>query len=111
MCRQLVIEMLSEPPRREKLRHVNTLSDVVRLIRGAGHVIVLTGAGVSPEPGPHRTRRRSVPALFATVRAAPGPFCAVKSASSGAGGFGGTDFTEEKAVVEQGQGAAAGGQG
>ena len=39
--------MLSEPPRREKLRHVNTLCDVVRLIRGASNVIVLTGAGVS----------------------------------------------------------------
>ncbi|KAF0301188.1 NAD-dependent protein deacetylase sirtuin-1 [Amphibalanus amphitrite] len=47
----LVIEILSEPPRREKLRHVNTLSDVVRLIRGATNVIVLTGAGVSVSCG------------------------------------------------------------
>ncbi|XP_043198435.1 uncharacterized protein LOC122368511 isoform X2 [Amphibalanus amphitrite] len=48
---KLVIEILSEPPRREKLRHVNTLSDVVRLIRGATNVIVLTGAGVSVSCG------------------------------------------------------------
>ncbi|XP_037070447.1 NAD-dependent protein deacetylase sirtuin-1-like, partial [Pollicipes pollicipes] len=48
---KIVIEILSEPPRREKLRHVNTLSDVTRLIRGARNIIVLTGAGVSVSCG------------------------------------------------------------
>lgn len=31
---KLIINMLSEPPRRNKLRHVNTLDDVVRLMKG-----------------------------------------------------------------------------
>lgn len=31
---KLIINMLAEPPRRSKLRHVNTLDDVVRLLRG-----------------------------------------------------------------------------
>lgn len=31
---KLIIDMLAEPPRRNKLRHVNTLDDVVRLLRG-----------------------------------------------------------------------------
>ena len=44
---KIIINILSEPPRRQKLRHVNTLEDVVRLIRGAGNILVLTGAGVS----------------------------------------------------------------
>lgn len=43
--------MMSEPPRRQKLRHINTLSDVVRLIRNSKKIIVLTGAGVSVSCG------------------------------------------------------------
>lgn len=31
---KLIINMLAEPPRRHKLRHVNTLDDVVRLMKG-----------------------------------------------------------------------------
>lgn len=31
---KIVINMLAEPPKRNKLRHVNTLDDVVRLLRG-----------------------------------------------------------------------------
>lgn len=31
---KIIINMLAEPPRRNKLRHVNTLDDVVRLLRG-----------------------------------------------------------------------------
>lgn len=31
---KLIINMLAEPPRRHKLRHVNTLDDVVRLLKG-----------------------------------------------------------------------------
>lgn len=48
---KLLINMISEPPRRHKLRHVNTLDDVVRLVKGAQNIIVLTGAGVSVSCG------------------------------------------------------------
>lgn len=44
---RLIVNMLSEPPRREKLRHINTIEDVVRLMKSCRKVIVLTGAGVS----------------------------------------------------------------
>ena len=43
--------MMSEPPRRQKLRHINTISDVVRLISSSQKIIVLTGAGVSVSCG------------------------------------------------------------
>lgn len=43
--------MMSEPPRRQKLRHINTLSDVVRLLCTSKKIIVLTGAGVSVSCG------------------------------------------------------------
>ncbi|KAK9728155.1 Sir2 family [Popillia japonica] len=46
-----IINMVEERPRRHKLRHVNTLDDVVRLLKGAKNVIVLTGAGVSVSCG------------------------------------------------------------
>ncbi|XP_060521146.1 NAD-dependent protein deacetylase sirtuin-1 [Cylas formicarius] len=48
---KIIINMLAEPPRRNKLRHVNSLDDVVRLLKGAQNVIVLTGAGVSVSCG------------------------------------------------------------
>ncbi|KAK2584401.1 hypothetical protein KPH14_006783 [Odynerus spinipes] len=48
---KIIINMMSEPPRRQKLRHINTLSDVVRLIRNSKKIIVLTGAGVSVSCG------------------------------------------------------------
>ncbi|KAF7273784.1 hypothetical protein GWI33_013539 [Rhynchophorus ferrugineus] len=48
---KIVINMLAEPPKRNKLRHVNTLDDVVRLLKGAQKIIVLTGAGVSVSCG------------------------------------------------------------
>ncbi|XP_022906438.1 NAD-dependent protein deacetylase sirtuin-1 [Onthophagus taurus] len=51
MLWKLIINMLAEPPRRHKLRHVNTIDDVVRLLKGAKNVIVLTGAGVSVSCG------------------------------------------------------------
>jgi len=44
---KIIMNMMSEPPSRQKLRHINTLADVVRLIKGAKKIIVLTGAGVS----------------------------------------------------------------
>lgn len=34
---KLILNMLAEPPRRHKLRHVNTLDDVVRLLKGKNH--------------------------------------------------------------------------
>ncbi|XP_078036474.1 sirtuin 1 isoform X1 [Augochlora pura] len=48
---KIIINVMSEPPRRQKLRHINTLSDVVRLIRNSKRIIVLTGAGVSVSCG------------------------------------------------------------
>ncbi|XP_069960205.1 NAD-dependent protein deacetylase sirtuin-1 isoform X1 [Cherax quadricarinatus] len=48
---RLIVNMLSEPPRREKLRHINTIEDVVRLMKSCRKIIVLTGAGVSVSCG------------------------------------------------------------
>nr|XP_012135008.1 PREDICTED: NAD-dependent protein deacetylase sirtuin-1 [Megachile rotundata] len=48
---KIIINVMSEPPRRQKLRHVNTLADVVRLICHSNKIIVLTGAGVSVSCG------------------------------------------------------------
>ncbi|RWS29056.1 NAD-dependent protein deacetylase sirtuin-1-like protein [Leptotrombidium deliense] len=48
---KLIVNILSEPPRRRKLQDVNTLDDVVRLIRKCNRIIVLTGAGVSVSCG------------------------------------------------------------
>ncbi|CAL4150049.1 unnamed protein product, partial [Meganyctiphanes norvegica] len=48
---RLIVNMLSEPPRREKLRHINTIEDVVRLIKSCRKVVILTGAGVSVSCG------------------------------------------------------------
>ena len=42
-----VIELLTEPPRREKLPDVNLLEDVINLILKCKNIIVLTGAGVN----------------------------------------------------------------
>lgn len=47
MLWHIIINMVSEPPKRERLRHINTLEDVVRLIKVCKKIIVLTGAGVS----------------------------------------------------------------
>lgn len=38
---KIIINMLAEPPRRNKLRHVNTLDDVVRLLKGLYAVIAI----------------------------------------------------------------------
>ena len=43
--------MVSEPPRRKKLPEINTLADVVELIRKSQKIIILTGAGVSVSCG------------------------------------------------------------
>lgn len=44
---KLVLQIISEPPRRKKLKDVNSLSDVVHLIQTCKKIMVLTGAGVS----------------------------------------------------------------
>ncbi len=46
---KIILSLLSEPPRREKLSAVNTLEDVVGLIRRSSKIIILTGAGVRKE--------------------------------------------------------------
>jgi len=48
---KVLFNLLSEPPRREKLEGVNTLEDCVRLINNSKNIIVLTGAGVSVSCG------------------------------------------------------------
>lgn len=50
---RILVSVLSEdePPRRAKLPHVNTLDDVVHLLRSCKRILVLTGAGVSVSCG------------------------------------------------------------
>merc|ERR1712066_956268 len=48
---KIILNMVAEPPRRKKLGHVNTLRDVVDLIKTSRKIIVLTGAGVSVSCG------------------------------------------------------------
>ena len=45
------VNILSEPPRREKLPHVNNLEDVVGLIKNSKKIVVLTGAGIGVSSG------------------------------------------------------------
>lgn len=45
------MNMMSEPPRRSKLSHINTITNVVQLIKNSKNIIVLTGAGVSVSCG------------------------------------------------------------
>ena len=48
---KIILNMVSEPPRRKKLQHINTIEDVVHLIAISRKIIVLTGAGVSVSCG------------------------------------------------------------
>lgn len=48
---KVLFNLLSEPPKREKLTNVNTIEDCVSLIRSSSNIIVLTGAGVSVSCG------------------------------------------------------------
>ena len=41
-----IISMLMEPKPRQKLPNVNTLDDVVQLLKTSKNIMVLTGAGV-----------------------------------------------------------------
>ena len=38
---------MAEPEPRNKLTHINTLDDVVSLLKNSRKIIILTGAGVS----------------------------------------------------------------
>lgn len=44
---KIIVSMLSEPPRRPRLRHINSFNDVIHLLNTCNKIIVLTGAGVS----------------------------------------------------------------
>jgi hypothetical protein len=44
---KLVVNLVSEPPPRNKLPDINTLEDVVNLLQKCEKIMVLTGAGVS----------------------------------------------------------------
>nr|XP_020665072.1 NAD-dependent protein deacetylase sirtuin-1 [Pogona vitticeps] len=48
---QIVINILSEPPKRKKRKDINTLEDAVKLLHECKKIIVLTGAGVSVSCG------------------------------------------------------------
>lgn len=48
---RLLSNVLSEPPRRQKLSYVNTFDDVIELLQKCNNIIVLTGAGVSVSCG------------------------------------------------------------
>lgn len=43
---KIIIDILTEPTPRQKLDHINSLDDVVELVRGSKNIVVLTGAGV-----------------------------------------------------------------
>ena len=43
----IVLRCMAEPEPRYKLSHVNTLDDVVSLLKSSSKIVVLTGAGVS----------------------------------------------------------------
>ena len=47
VLRELVLRYVHEFPRRKRLLDVNLLDDVVRLLKLAAKVVVITGAGVS----------------------------------------------------------------
>ncbi|XP_046360515.2 NAD-dependent protein deacetylase sirtuin-1-like isoform X1 [Haliotis rufescens] len=48
---QIIINLMSEPPKRKKLHNINTLDDVLELMRTCKKIMVLTGAGVSVSCG------------------------------------------------------------
>ncbi|XP_067908519.1 NAD-dependent protein deacetylase sirtuin-1 isoform X2 [Heterodontus francisci] len=48
---QIVLNILSEPPKRKKRKDINTLEDVVRILKESKKIMVLTGAGVSVSCG------------------------------------------------------------
>ncbi|KAH9498905.1 NAD-dependent protein deacetylase sirtuin-1 [Bulinus truncatus] len=51
MLWKIIINIVSEPPKRKKLTDINTLDDVLRLLKDCKKIMVLTGAGVSVSCG------------------------------------------------------------
>ncbi len=47
MLWRAIIDIMTEPARRKKLPNVNTMEDVIHLIKNSKKIMVLTGAGVS----------------------------------------------------------------
>lgn len=43
---QLIFEILTDPQPRKKLTHINTIGQVVDLLRTCKNIVILTGAGV-----------------------------------------------------------------
>lgn len=43
---QIVLNILSEPPKRKKRKDINSLEDVVRILKESKKIMILTGAGV-----------------------------------------------------------------
>ncbi|KAL1458976.1 hypothetical protein WDU94_010995, partial [Cyamophila willieti] len=48
---RLVLNMICEPKRRQRLRHISSFNDVIHLLKTCSKIIVLTGAGVSVSCG------------------------------------------------------------
>lgn len=48
---QIVLNILSEPPKRKKRKDINSLEDVVRILKESKKIMILTGAGVSVSCG------------------------------------------------------------
>ena len=48
---RIVIEILSDMPQRTKLPHINTLHDVVSLLKSCRNIVVVSGAGISVSCG------------------------------------------------------------
>lgn len=42
----LLANFITEPPKRKKLNHINSIDDVVHLLKTSKKIMVLTGAGV-----------------------------------------------------------------
>jgi len=43
---KILLDILSEPTRRQKLPNINTFNDAIELIKKSRRIIILTGAGV-----------------------------------------------------------------
>ena len=44
---KIIVNIMSEPPRRKKLANYNSMEDVIHLLKTSKRIMVLTGAGVS----------------------------------------------------------------
>ena len=48
---RIIASMVIDPPKRERLKHISTIMDVVQLLKESKNIMVLTGAGVSVSCG------------------------------------------------------------